>query len=244
MKATLFVTCLADTFYPPAAKAAVNVLRRFGIDVVWPEDQTCCGQPMFNAGYFDQARTAARHFVDVFKGTSGLIITPSSSCASMVRHNYGRLFRDDPEYLDEALLIADRTCEFSEFLVNHLKIDLRTHGAKFADSVTYHRSCHFRPLGVRDEPIELIRQIDGIDYRPLERIDQCCGFGGTFSIKFPHISEVMVRDKVECILKSQANWLIFSDAGCAMNITGYANRIGRELQAMHLAELIDRSLGG
>ena len=240
----MFVTCLADSFYPPAVTATVNVLRRFGFEMACPPAQTCCGQPMFNAGHFAASKRAAEHFIDVFKETSGPIIAPSSSCAAMVRHHYQRLFQDDPKGWSEAEPIAKRTFELSEFLVKELKVDLAARAGRFNDSVTYHYSCHFRPLGIVDEPVRLIRQIEGIDYRPLKRMYQCCGFGGTFSVTFPHVSEAMVRDKVECILATGANWLIFSDAGCAMNITGYANRIGRPLKAMHLAELIDRALGG
>jgi L-lactate dehydrogenase complex protein LldE len=241
--ACLFVTCLGDTFYPGAVRATVNVLRRFGVDVACPQDQTCCGQPMFNAGYFEQSREAARYFIDVFRRTSDPVIAPSSSCVSMIRHSYSKLFADEPDYLRAAGELADRTWEFSEYLVKKLNINLGELGARFNDSVTYHYSCHFRPLGIVDEPITLIEQIAGIDYRPVERLRQCCGFGGTFSLSFPEVSEAIVRDKVECIGRTGANWLIFSDAGCAMNITGYAHRAGRPIKAMHLAELIDRSLG-
>lgn len=244
MKATLFVTCLADTFYPSAARSVVNVLRRLGVEMSWPEDQTCCGQPMYNAGYFDQTRSVARRFIDVFSKTTGPVIAPSSSCAGMIRNQYSKLFEADPEYLDLARELAERTYEFSEFLVKKLQVNLADIDAKFDDSVTYHYSCHFRSLDIVDEPVQLIGQIAGIDYRPIERQGQCCGFGGTFSINFPEISEAIVRDKVECIHRTEANWLIFSDAGCAMNITGYANRAGGAIKAMHLAELIDRSLGG
>jgi len=243
MNATLFVTCLADTFYPEAAVATLRVLRRLGYHVRCPDGQTCCGQPMFNAGHFDQSSTAARHFVDVFRDAQGPIIGPSSSCVAMVRQHYDRLFADDPAYRQAAAELAKRTFEFSEFLVKHVRLDPAAMGARFNDSVTYHYSCHFRPLGIVDEPISLIQRIPGIDYRPLERLTQCCGFGGTFSVNFPHVSEGMVRDKVDCIRRTGANWLIFSDAGCAMNITGYANRTGQPIQAMHLAQLIDQSLG-
>lgn len=243
MKATVFVTCLADTFYPSAAWAMVVVLERLGYRPTCPGDQTCCGQPMFNAGHFDASQAVARHFVKVFKDTAGPIIAPSGSCVAMVRHHYPRLFRDDARLRAEAEKVARRTYEFSEFLVKHANVDLADMGARFDDSVTYHFSCHFRPLGLTDEPVRLIQQIGEIDYRPLERLDQCCGFGGTFSVHMPHLSKGLVEDKVRCVLATQANWLVFSDAGCVMNITGYANRIGTPLRALHLAELIERSLG-
>jgi len=239
----IFVTCLADTFYPQAAKAMLKVVERLGWSWKCPTSQTCCGQPMFNAGYFDQARKAAKHFIKVFDDTEGDIICPSGSCAAMIRHQYARLFQDDAAWLDRAGKLAGRTFEFSEYLVKKAALDLTGLSARFDDSVTYHYSCHLRPLGVTDEPIRLINQIGGIDYRPLPRMEQCCGFGGTFSINYPHISETLVRDKVDAVLSTGANWLIFSDAGCAMNITGYANRIGKPFKAMHLAELIAKSLG-
>jgi L-lactate dehydrogenase complex protein LldE len=244
MDLTLFVTCLGDTFYPGAVRSALNVLRRLGFKVAVPHDQTCCGQPMFNAGYFDQARVVARRFLDVFVTTAGPIVTPSSSCAAMIREHYPRLFRDDPGNLERARSVGSRTYEFSQFLVQRIGVNLAALGARFEGSATFHRSCHFRPLGVVDEPVDLIRQIDGLDYRPLERMEQCCGFGGTFAVNFPHVSERMTEDKLACIERTGADRLIFADAGCAMNLTGYASRVGRPLEAMHIAELIDRSLGG
>jgi L-lactate dehydrogenase complex protein LldE len=244
MNASVFVTCLGDTFYPHAVRAAVKVLERMGVTVACPPGQTCCGQPMFNAGYFDQALSVARRFVKVFQDTQGFIVTPSSSCAAMVRHFYPRLFREDAEGLKAAQAVGERTFEFCEFLVKHLKVDLTGRGARFEDSVTFHYSCHFRPLGIKEEPINLIRQIAGLEYFPLKKIDNCCGFGGTFSLNFPHVSGAMAADKVQCIKETGADWLVFADAGCAMNITGYANRAGTPVKAMHIAELIEKALGG
>ena len=240
----LFVTCLGDTFYPDAVGATVRVLERLGFKMTSPAGQTCCGQPLFNAGYFDQAKGVARHFLDVFSKTTGPIITPYSSCAGMVRDHYPRLFEDEPEERERALAVGARTFEFTEFLVKHLDVDLAALGARFEESVTFHYSCHFRAIEIRDEPVALIRQIDGIDYLPLENMEQCCGFGGSFSIHFPHLSGKMAAEKVEAIRKTGARWLVFSDAGCAMNITGTARRNGTPIRAMHLAELIDRALGG
>ncbi|MHC4945842.1 MAG: (Fe-S)-binding protein [Planctomycetota bacterium] len=244
METALFVTCLGDTFYPEAVRSTRRVLERLGHRISCPPDQTCCGQPMFNAGYFDQARQVARHFIEVFSRTEGPIVTPSSSCAAMIREHYPRLFRDDESELEKARAIGKRTFEFSEFLVREQKVDLRKERARFKASVTYHHSCHFRMLGVRTEPVDLILQIEGLEFIPLNKMDQCCGFGGTFSMHYPHVSREMVADKVRCILETHAEWLVFADPGCAMNITGYANRIGLPIKAMHLAELIDKALGG
>jgi L-lactate dehydrogenase complex protein LldE len=199
---------------------------------------------MFNAGHFDLALTVARHFIKVFRETSGPIITPSSSCAAMIREHYPRLFNDSPGELDEAKGIAARTYEFCEFLVKVHGLDLVKYKARWNGSVTYHHSCHFRALGLKDEPVGLIRQISGVHYLPLPQMESCCGFGGTFSLKFPHVSKEMVAQKLKCVLDTQAEWLIYADAGCAMNITGYAHRIGKPIKAMHIAELIDKALGG
>jgi L-lactate dehydrogenase complex protein LldE len=244
MEANLFVTCLADTFYPGAAGAAARVLERLGWRVACPGDQICCGQPMFNAGYFDQARKVARHFLKVFSKMPGPVIAPSSSCTAMVRQHFPRLFADEPEHLETARALGERTFEFSEFLARQLAVDLGKLGTTLEASVTFHYSCHFRALGIRDEPIDLIQQIPGIDYVPLKNMEQCCGFGGTFSLNFPHVSREMVAEKVRAVRETGAEWLIFSDPGCAMNILGYANREGRPLRAMHLAELILKASGG
>lgn len=240
----LFVTCLADTFYPDAAQATVNVLEKLGYTIKYPAKQTCCGQPMYNAGYFDQSRKVARHTVKTFLDSDKPIIVPSSSCAAMIRHHYLELFKDDPDWLEKAKQVSKRTFEFCEFLVKELKVDLSGLNMRFTDSVTFHRSCHYRSLDMADEPISLIQQIPNIDYRPLRNIDQCCGFGGTFSVKFPHVSEHMVEEKCQAIYETEADWLIFGDAGCIMNIAGYANRIGRPINAMHVAELLDKSIKG
>lgn len=244
MEAALFVTCLADTFFPDAARATLRVLEKLGYKVACPPGQTCCGQPMFNAGYFEQALPVAKHFLEVFEETSGPIIAPSSSCAAMVRVHYPRLFQDDPALLERAARVGGRVFELCEFLCKELNADLSRHGARFEDSVTFHMSCHFRALEVRDEPIRLIKQIAGIEYIPLEKMEECCGFGGTFSVNFPHISERMAADKLECIRKTGAKRLIFADPGCAVNILGYAHRRATPLKAMHIAELIDGALGG
>jgi L-lactate dehydrogenase complex protein LldE len=243
MNGTVYITCLGDTFYTDIVKAMRRVLGQFGVDTACPPGQTCCGQPMFNAGYFKDAAKAAAHFIDVFGEMDGPIICPSASCTAMVRDQYPILFKDDPKMLAKANKVAARTFEFTEFVVKELKVDLTDFNAAFDASVTFHYSCHFRHLNMTDEPAELIKQIKGIEYIPLKRMDQCCGFGGTFSVNYPHVSEKMVEDKVKCIRETGAEWLIFADAGCAMNITGYASKSGQPIKAMHIAELIDKAIG-
>ena len=244
MKIGLFIPCYVDQFFPDAARAAMTFLQKQGLDVCYPLEQTCCGQPMYNAGYFDQSKKVARHFIQVFGDSDNLIIAPSSSCAAMVRQHYLELFKDEPDVLEKAKQVASRTYEFCEFLVNEIQVDLSEFDLKFDESVTFHRSCHYRSLDITDEPVSLIKQIPGINYIPLENIEQCCGFGGTFSVKFPHISGHMVEDKFRAIEQSGADWMVFGDAGCAMNITGYANRVGKPIKAMHIAELLDISMKG
>ncbi|MBU1701974.1 MAG: (Fe-S)-binding protein [Candidatus Eisenbacteria bacterium] len=243
MKATLFVTCLGDTFYPRIGRATLRVLERIGHIVSVPRDQTCCGQPMFNAGYFDEARAVARRFLDLFDETTGPIIAPSSSCAAMVRLHYPELFKEEALYRAKADTVGKRTFEFCEFLVHQQKFRMADWGGRFDRSVTFHRSCHYRGLGIKEEPIDLIKQIPGIRYIPLEKIDQCCGFGGTFSLNLPHVSRAMAAEKVEAIQRSGAELLIYADPGCLMNITGYAHRIGAELPVLHIAELLDQAMG-
>ena len=244
MKASVFVTCLGDTFYPGAVRAARNVLERLGLDVACPGEQTCCGQPMFNAGYLDRARSVAGHFLKVFAETDGPIVCPSSSCAAMVRVHFERLFQDSETELGAARAVGKRTYEFSEFLVKELHADPAALGAHLDKSVTFHKSCHFRALGIDGEPIDLITRIPGIRYSPLDGIDQCCGFGGTFSLNFPHISAEMASRKAASIVETGAELLVFADPGCAMNITGYANREGKPIKAVHIAELIEQALEG
>lgn len=240
----LFVTCLSDTFYPECAKATASILKRLGFTISCPSKQTCCGQPMYNAGYFDQTKEVARYFLNIFGDSDNLIIAPSSSCAAMIKLHYIKLFKDEPIWLEKAQQVASRTYEFCEFLVRELDVDWKQFDMQFDESVTFHRSCHYRSLNITDEPISLIHQIPGIKFIPLDNIEQCCGFGGTFSVKFPHVSKHMVEEKYQAIEKSNADWLIFGDAGCSMNITGYANRIGKPIKAMHIAELLERSMKG
>ncbi|MBI9016158.1 MAG: (Fe-S)-binding protein [Phycisphaerae bacterium] len=243
MDTNVFVTCLADTFYPQAARSVTNLLHKMKIKVSCPPGQTCCGQPMYNAGYFKDARKAAQSFIDLFGNTEGPIICPSASCAAMVKVHYPKLFKDDPVMAKKADVLSGRIYEFTEYLVKYAKINLADLNAEFNDSVTFHQSCHFRHLGVTDEPMNLIKQIKNINYIPLQRMDQCCGFGGTFSVNYPHISKKVVADKVKCIHESGASWLIYADAGCAMNILGYANKTDQPIKAMHIAELIDKATG-
>ncbi len=242
MKVALFVTCLTDTFYPRTGIAVVRVLEHLGCEVDFPEAQTCCGQPMYNNGLHDEARQLARRMVDVFEPYD-YIVTPSGSCAAMVRDYYAQLLADDHAYEAGAHALANRMYEFVEFLVKVLKVDLAKLGVSWSGKATYHYSCHLRGIGMTDEAVQLMRQVKGLDYVPLVKMDQCCGFGGTFAMKHSTISGEMVRDKVACIAATGAKTVISNDAGCTMNISGACRRQNVDVTFKSLAEVIAEGLG-
>ena len=242
MKVALFITCLADTFYPRAGIAVVKVLEHLGCQVEFPVAQTCCGQPMWNNGFCNETRELAKRMIDVFEPYEH-VVTPSGSCAAMIRDYYPEIFKGDHAYGHACEQLVDRTYEFVEYLVKVLKVDLQTLNASWAGKVTYHYSCHLRGIGIRDEAVQVIKQIDGAQYTPLVKAEQCCGFGGTFAIKYPQISGAMVRDKVGCIRDTQAETVISNDAGCTMNIAGACHREGLRVGFKSLAEVIAESLG-
>ncbi len=236
MKVSLMVTCLGEMFYPDACEATVKVLRRLGVNVDFPRAQTCCGQPMFNSGFHRDAREVARHTIRVFD-TDRPVVAPSGSCAAMVRVGYPELFHDDPEMRRRGEGLAARTYELSEFLVKVLGVE--DVGARFEGRVAYHYACHLRGLGLTDEGVRLIRNVKGAELVGLERWDQCCGFGGSFSVRYPEVSGAIVGDKVDCIARSGADAVVATDAGCLMNIAGAMRRRGVRARAMHLAEFLN-----
>jgi L-lactate dehydrogenase complex protein LldE len=242
MKVSLFITCLTDTFYPRTGIALVKVLERLGCEVDFPQAQTCCGQPMWNNGFHADARELAKRMIGVFE-SSEAVVTPSGSCAAMIRDYYPEMFHADHAWEHAAQAFAARTYEFVEFLVNVLKADFRQLGARWPGRVTYHYSCHLRGIGVTDEAVRLMRQIDGLEYLPLEKAEQCCGFGGTFALKFPEVSGTMVRDKVGCIGATGAETVVSNDAGCTMNLAGACRREGAGVAFKSLAEILAESLG-
>ncbi len=229
------VTCLGDALFPDVGVATVKLLRRLGVGVEFPAAQTCCGQPHFNSGFHEPARAVARHTIATFAG-SPLVVTPSGSCAAMVKLEYPELFHDDPEWHARAVDLAQRTHELSDFLVNVLGVE--DVGARFEGRATYHMACHLRGLGVTDEPLRLIRRVKGLHFVPLERYDECCGFGGSFAVRYPGISGAMVRDKAGFIEKTGVDAVVATDAGCLMNIGGCLHRLGSKVRIMHLAELL------
>ncbi len=241
MKVSLFVTCLTDLIYPDVAVAVVRVLRRLGVEVEFPEAQTCCGQPALNSGYLDDARAVAARMIDVFEH-AGTVVTPSGSCCAVVREHFAHLFEDDPRMHQRAADLAARTFEFVEFLEKVLKVDWSRWGLSYPAVATYHYSCHLRSIGMTDEAVRLLHKIDGIEYRPLEKIEQCCGFGGTFAVKYADISGAMVRDKADCIRATGAGLVVCNDGGCTMNIEGACRRQGLDVQFKHVAQLLDEAM--
>ena len=233
---TLFIQCLVDTMYPEVGESMVRVLRDLGFDLTCPTEQTCCGQPAFNSGYRREARVAARRFIEIFE-TAGDIVCPSGSCVTMVRHHYPVLFEKEPAWRERAIHVASRVYEFSEYLVDVLRIE--DVGARYAGRITYHDSCHLmRGIGVKEQPRKLIGQVAGAEFVEMKKSDQCCGFGGAFSIKYPDISTAMVKDKATHIINSGAGTVVGCDVGCLMNIQGMLSRMGSTVKTMHIAQLL------
>jgi len=235
-KITLFVQCLVDGLYPEVGEALLTLFKRLNIQVDCPLDQTCCGQPAFNSGYWKSARMAAKKFIRTFQGAEW-VVCPSGSCVSMVKHHYPELFKNDPAWARRAQDIGERTFELSQFLVDVLGVtDL---GAVYQGKVTYHDSCHLlRTLGVREQPRQLIEHVKGSQFIEMRDPDRCCGFGGTFAVKYPQISTAMVDVKVRNIIESGADVVTGCDISCLMNIQGRLNRLGSTVKVLHLAQLL------
>jgi L-lactate dehydrogenase complex protein LldE len=242
VRVSLFITCLGDSYFPRAGIAAVKVLEHLGCTVDFPAAQTCCGQPMHNNGFADEARALAARMIRVF-AASERVVTPSGSCASMIRDYYAELFAHGSPEQAAARALAAKTFEFSEFLTNILRVDLKKLGARWPGSTTYHYSCHLRGLSITNETQRLLQQIDGLAFTPLKAPEQCCGFGGTFATKYADISGAMVRDKVADIRGTNATTCISSEPGCTMNISGCARRQNCPVDFKGLPELIAESLG-
>jgi L-lactate dehydrogenase complex protein LldE len=215
----------------------VTVLRRVGVEnISFPENQTCCGQPAYNSGYRDESRDLALKFINDFKD-SEYIVCPSGSCVSMVKVFYKQLFQNEKQYLDIVTSIANRTYEFSDFMINVLGVS--NVGARYEGTVTYHDSCHaLRELGINEQPRELLRNVSGLKLIEMNMSDACCGFGGTFSVKYPYVSTAMLQEKVQCIVDSGADTIVSTDTGCLMNIGGYISRNSIHLKVYHIAEIL------
>lgn len=237
-KVQLFHTCLVNEIDPEAGLAAVRVLERAGCRVEVPLAQTCCGQPAYNAGFHDEAKAAARHTLRVLDATLGPIVIPSGSCADMLIHQYKVLFHDEPETRALHQRVALRCRELSQFLVEIGAIPK----GKLVARIAYHPSCHLsRGLGVRAQPQALLNAIEGAELVEVKDQDECCGFGGLFSIKQPDISGSMLDRKLESVLASGAERLVSCDLGCLMHLAGGLHRRNAAIKVQHLAELLDEA---
>lgn len=236
-----FGTCLIDLFYPEAGLAGMELLRRQGVRVVFPQDQTCCGQPARNSGYLDEARAVALRQVRTFP-KDWPVVVPSGSCAGMMRTHYPELFAGRPE-LPEVAAFAARVHELTAFLVNVLDVKLTDRGRPV--TITWHPSCHsMREMGVVDEPKHLLRQLGNVTLVENPRERECCGFGGTFAVRQPEISSAMVTDKVASIEATGAVEVVSGDCGCLMNITGAIDKARKPVRGRHIAEfLLERCHG-
>ncbi len=240
-KVQLFHTCLINEVYPEVGMSVVRVLERLGIEVEVPLEQTCCGQPAYNAGFQADARTVARHTISVLQRTEGPIVIPSGSCADMVVHQYEVLFHGDEEWLAKAHSVAQRCHEFSQFLVDVL--GMTGIGAHVDAKIAYHPSCHLlRGLGVRDQPKALLRAVEGVELVEFREQEECCGFGGMFSVKNPEISGSMMDRKLAAVEGSAADRLVSCDLGCLMHLAGGLNRRRSSLKTQHLAQVLDEGL--
>lgn len=239
-RVSLFVTCIVDQLFPDVGLAIADVLERAaGCEVEFREAQTCCGQPAFNSGHVDEAREVACHFLDSFRGAE-YVIAASGSCCAMVSHHYDALFKNDPARLAEAHSLAERTYEFSTFLTEVLNID--DVGARFDGTVTYHDSCHaLRELKIKNGPRRLLSKVQGLTLKEMTAAEECCGFGGTFSAKFPALSGGMARTKIESIEATGADAVVSIDSSCLMQLRGALLRSGSNIRTLHLAEVLASS---
>ena len=243
MKIHLFTQCIVDMFYPQVGIAAVEVLERLGCDIVVPKKQVCCGQPLINSGYVKASKASIKNTIEAFEDAE-TIVSLSGSCAFAMKHEYMKILADEPQWAIRAQRVADRLYEFTDFIVNVLGVtDV---GATLNKKVTFHKSCHAtRLLGVKEPPLILLQNVHGLEYVEMEKADRCCGFGGTFSVKQPDISEQIVAEKAQTVVDSGADILCGADQACLMNIAGSLDRmrdrgkLTRDIRVMHIAEILN-----
>jgi L-lactate dehydrogenase complex protein LldE len=234
----LFITCLVDSFYPETGEAIVDILRRLGLRVDFPRDQTCCGQPPFNAGLRAEARPMVEHTIRVFEKTDGDIVIPSGSCAHMIKENYPELLADDPHWLARAQALGVRVYEFTEYLVDKLGVtDL---GAHWDGTLTYHPSCHLsRGMKIDRQPRALLANVRGATFVELPHEEECCGFGGVFSMEHPELSAEWLKRKITNLEDTKSPTLVVAEAGCLMHIAGGLHRQNKTQRVVHIAEVLN-----
>ena len=235
MDIQLFVPCFVDQLYPQSALNMVTILEKAGCDVSYNPKQTCCGQPAFNAGFWDEAKAVCTKFLKDFSGAE-YIVAPSASCVGFVRNYYAKLF-EDSSYNSDLKAITENIYEFSEFLVNKLR--QTKFGASLTGKATYHDSCAgLRECKIKNEPRKLLQNVKGLELIEMEDVETCCGFGGTFAVKFEPISIAMAEQKVEHALATGANYLISTDLSCLMHLQGYIDGKGYNLKTLHIADVL------
>jgi L-lactate dehydrogenase complex protein LldE len=236
MRVALFVSCLVDLFRPSVGFAAVKLLEDAGCEVVVPEMQTCCGQPAYNQGARTETVELARQTIDAFLGFD-YVVVPSGSCAGMLRKHYPTLFSPDDPFFAKAESLASRVFELVSFLTDVLGVDQIER--QLSVKATYHDSCSgLRELDIKDQPRRLLASIDGLRLSEMEDAEVCCGFGGTFCVKYPDISTKMVSDKVRSVEESDADLLLAGDLGCLLNMAGRLKRLGSRIDVRHVAEVL------
>ena len=236
---TLFIPCLVDQVYPEIGMDMVRILRHFGYTVKYNPEQTCCGQPAFNAGYHDEARKVAANFLRVFDGTD-TIVAPSGSCTAMVRKYYPELF-SGTELADQANSISRRVLEFSEFL-GHEKL-ISQIKASWSGRVSFHNSCHsYREIGIKENPLSILNQVNGIDFRPAQGEPVCCGFGGLFSFKYGTIAASMANSRLQTFTAMEVNTLVVNDPGCIMHMRQEAIDRNINIHILHLTEFLVQAM--
>ncbi len=237
MKITLFIPCFVDTFYPQTGQAMVRIFEKLGHSLDYKPQLTCCGQPPFNAGYWDESRKVAVKVLDALADSERVVIA-SGSCGAMLKVFYNELFKGTPREAD-AKALGEKTFEFSDFLVNQLGVtDI---GAKFPHAVTWHDGCHgLRELGIKTEPRILLSQVEGLELREMGEAQTCCGFGGLFSAKFPQISVAMGQVKTKSAVETGVKYLVSGDGSCLMHIQGVLDREKRGVKCLHLAEVLNQ----
>ncbi len=242
-RVSLFVTCIVDMIYPDTGMSVVEVLERLGVEVDFPEAQTCCGQMGFNAGYRAEARDLARRFVEVFESAE-VIVAPSGSCVSMVRHFYPELLGDDPAWSGRMQAVIDKTWELTEYLVDGLGVtDV---GAKLEQpiKIAIHDACHgLRGLGLKEEPRALLRSVGNVELTELTGADQCCGFGGLFAIKMPDVSGAILDEKIAHISASDADMIVTCDVSCMTQMNGGLSRQNKAGRVVHIADVLAGKVG-
>lgn len=236
MKVSLFITCISDIMFPNVGKNTVEILERLGCEVDFPTLQTCCGQPAYNSGYLEEAKGSMKQMIRAFKDAE-YVVGPSGSCVGMIRE-YPHVFKGDSEWEKPAQELAAKTFELTQFIVDVLGV--KDVGSTFKGKVTYHPSCHMtRILGVKDAPKILLQNVKGIEFVELPSGEDCCGFGGTFSVKKPEISAEMVKEKSRHVTETGAEYLVGGDMCCLMNIGGRMQREGKNVKVIHISEILN-----